>query len=108
MSSASYFVASTLKVRPIITLEDGVVKTAAKKLGAQADKFLVDMANTRDKSMPLYFGHAGCENKIREFVNKFGGALNATDDEKKTVYEIGCVVGTHAGPDCYGLLYFEK
>ncbi len=108
LSSASYFVASTLKVRPIITLEDGVVKTCAKKVGAQADKFLIDMANTRDTSMPLYFGHADCKKDILEFVNKYGDKMNATEKEKNTIYEIGCVVGTHAGPDCYGILFFEK
>ncbi len=107
LSTASYYAASVLNIKPIISLEGGKVNNIAKKRGEKAaNEFLVECANKRNKNFPIYFGHSAKESLILKFLDENANKLGI--DRKNTpIYEIGCVVGTHAGPDCYGLVYFE-
>lgn len=107
LPASSYFVASVLNIKPIISLDGGRVQNIAKKRGESANEFMVDCALKRDKSYPIYFGYSAIKSNIEKFVEKYHETLEVNP---KTVeyHEIGCVVGTHAGPGCYGMVYFVK
>ena len=106
LSTAWYIAATALKIRPIISLENGKVNNVAKKVGEKANEFMVEYANKRDKNYPIYFGHSANPKLIENFINKYSSQLGV-DPNNTAIHEIGCVVGTHAGPNCYGLVYFE-
>lgn len=106
LSTAGYIAASALKIRPIISLNGGKVNNVAKKVGEKANEYMVEYANKRDKNYPIYFGHSANPKLIETFINRYASQLEV-DPNSTPIHEIGCVVGTHAGPNCYGLVYFE-
>lgn len=105
LSAASYFAASVLNIKPIINLDGGKVNNVAKKIGEKANEYMVECANKRNKDFQIYFGHSANETIIKDFIKKYASKLGITP-ETASINEIGCVVGTHAGPNCYGMVYF--
>lgn len=105
LSAASYFAASVLNIKPIISLDGGKVNNVAKKIGEKANEYMVECANKRNKDFPIYFGHSANETIIKDFIKKYASKLGIAP-ETASINEIGCVVGTHAGPNCYGMVYF--
>lgn len=105
LSATSYFAASVLNIKPIISLDGGKVNNVAKKIGEKANEYMVECANKRNKNYPIYFGHSANETLIKNFVNKYATQLGI-DPNEASINEIGCVVGTHVGPNCYGMVYF--
>lgn len=106
LGSASYIVASALKIKPIISLDGGKVNNIAKKVGEKANEFMVELANQRDRNYPIYLGHSAEPELIKTFLEKYAKMLDI-DPLQTPIHEIGCVVGTHAGPNCYGMVYFK-
>ena len=104
LSATSYFAASVLNIKPIINLDGGKVNNIAKKIGEKANEYMVDCANKRNKDFPIYFGHSANETIIKDFIKKYASKLGI-DPENTSINEIGCVVGTHVGPNCYGMVY---
>ncbi len=105
LGAASYVAASVLNIRPIISLDGGKVNNIAKKIGEKANEFMVQCAKKRNKKYPIYFGHSANPASIENFVKKYADKLEV-DPKTISINEIGCVVGTHAGPNCYGMVYF--
>lgn len=105
LSAASYFAASVLNIKPIISLDGGKVNNVAKKIGEKANEYMVECANKRNKDFPIYFGHSANETIIKDFIKKYASKLGIAP-ETASINEIGCVVGTHVGPNCYGMVYF--
>ena len=54
LSTASYFAASVLNIKPIINLDGGKVNNVAKKIGEKANEYMVECANKRNKNFPIY------------------------------------------------------
>lgn len=108
ISGAAYFAASALNIKPIISLDGGKVNTVAKKVGERAaNQFMCDCAEKRDKDYPIYFGYSANKANAKRFITQNAERFGI-DPETTPIYDIGCVVGTHAGPNCYGLVYFSK
>ena len=105
LSATSYFAASVLNIKPIISLDGGKVNNVAKKIGEKANEYMVECANKRNRNYPIYFGHSANETLIKNFVKKYASQLEI-DPNEASINEIGCVVGTHVGPNCYGMVYF--
>ncbi len=106
LSGAAYIAASALNIKPIISLDGGKVNTVAKKVGERAaNQFMCDAAEKRNKNYPIYFGYSANKINAKRFIFQNAQKLGV-DPENTPIYDIGCVVGTHAGPNCYGLVYF--
>ena len=106
LSGAAYIAASALNIKPIISLDGGKVNTVAKKVGEKAaNQFMVDYAKKRDKDYPIYFGYSANKANAIRFISQVADQFGIAP-ETTPLYDIGCVVGTHAGPNCYGLVYF--
>lgn len=105
LSTAGYVAATVLNIHPIISLDGGKVNNIAKKMGEKANEFMVDLANQRNRNYPIYFGHSANPKLISTFLDKYAKKLDV-DPNNTPIHEIGCVVGTHAGPNCYGMVYF--
>ena len=108
LSGAAYVAATALNIKPIISLDGGKVNNVAKKIGERAaNQFMCDQAESRDRNYPIYFGYSANKANARRFIAQNAEKLGV-DAENTPIYDIGCVVGTHAGPNCYGLVYFNK
>lgn len=105
LSATSYFAATVLNIHPIINLDGGKVNNVAKKIGEKANEYMVDCANKRNREYPIYFGHSANEKLVENFVKKYSAQLEIDPNDTR-IHEIGCVVGTHVGPNCYGMVYF--
>lgn len=107
LSSTSAFVGNILGVKPIIAIKDGKVMTIAKCKGAQkAENFILDKIENMDTNHPFYVVHsdmpAGAERLEEKAKQRIG------ENQEVITAQIGCVVGSHVGPTCYGLGYFSK
>ena len=107
ISGAAAALGTVLGIKPIIALENGRVVNIAKKRGEQANLFMVDYVKNRDRKYPLYFGYSADVKNIENFVQKYHEQLDVNPNNIE-YHSIGCVVGTHAGPGAYGMVYFEK
>ena len=107
ISGAAAALGTVLGIKPIIALENGRVVNIAKKRGEQANLFMVDYVKNRDRKHPLYFGYSADVKNIENFVQKYHEQLDVNPNNIE-YHSIGCVVGTHAGPGAYGMVYFEK
>lgn len=108
ISGAVAALGTVLNMKPIIALEGGRVVNKAKKRGEQANIYMVEeVLKNRDKTYPLYFGYSAIKKNIENFVQKYKDKLEVNPD-KIEYHSIGCVVGTHAGPGAYGMVYFAK
>ena len=107
LSSTSAFVGNILGVKPIIAIKDGKVMTIAKCKGAQkAENFILDKIENMDTTHPFYVVHsdmpAGAERLEEKAKQRIG------ENQEVITAQIGCVVGSHVGPTCYGFGYFSK
>lgn len=107
LSSTSAFVGNILGVKPIIAIKDGKVMTIAKCKGAQkAENFILDKIENMDTTHPFYVVHSdmpvGAERLEEKAKQRIG------ENQEVIVAQIGCVVGSHVGPTCYGFGYFSK
>lgn len=107
LSSTSAFVGNILGVKPIIAIKDGKVLTIAKCKGAQkAENFILDKIENMDTTHPFYVVHSdmpvGAERLEEKAKQRIG------ENQEVITAQIGCVVGSHVGPTCYGFGYFSK
>ncbi len=98
-------VGSLLGIKPIISVNDGVVKNIAKAKGANAAiKQVADYMQTSsniDPARPIRYAHACNETGVALLMQKTGFGA-------QPVSVLGSVVGTHSGPGVVAIAYFEK
>lgn len=103
MSTSVAVVGSLLRVKPIITLKDGVLGLVGKGVGTKGSlagmlKQVGDDIHP-DPRLPIYYGYSGDDTLCRQFVplmeEKFG-------PHGQEIRSIGCVIGTHLGPNARG------
>ncbi|MDO4197966.1 MAG: DegV family protein [Erysipelotrichaceae bacterium] len=107
ISSVAAAFGKLASIKPIVSIEDGEMKVAAKARGVKGARETLDKlikeSGEIDYDMPLYFGYTGNDTSLLE-------AFREEYPEYKdiVVRRVGAVVGTHAGPGCYGFMYFVK
>jgi fatty acid-binding protein DegV len=87
-------------VKPIITLEDGVVETAdrPRTRGRARERLLELLIATKPERVAILHGQAP---DIEAFASELAAATGVPR-EKMTVNLIGASVGPHVGPGAYG------
>ncbi len=107
LSSTSAFFGKVLGVKPIIAIKDGKVMTIAKCNGAQkAENYILEKIENMDTSHPFFVVHSDMQegaDRLLEKAKKYIG-----EQQEVITAQIGCVVGSHVGPTCYGFGYFSK
>ena len=100
ISAARAAIGSVLSVKPIITVEDGVVDTAdrPRTRGRARERLLELIAATKPERIAVLHGQAGdVEEFARDVARKTG-----VRRERITINLIGPSVGPHVGPGAYG------
>ena len=108
LSATSAFVANILSICPIITIENGLVEVVGKARGKKAaiakiEELIKKNPISSDYSVAL--GHSNEPNALDNLKSAFRPTLKKLDTFE---CEVGCIVGTHAGPGAYGIAYILR
>lgn len=109
LSGAAAALGGLLNIKPIVALKDGAIDSVGKVRGQQAAfDFCLNTLKKQplDTDYPLSIAHADAEDFFEKFILFMNDNGYNTDNAYKG--EIGCVIGTHAGPGCVGIAYIEK
>lgn len=107
LSSSSAVIGSMLSVKPIVSIVEGKVVNIKKCMGTnQAEQFMFSQIKQVDPKHDFYYIHSDNLPAVDKLREKY--SLKLPKDQNISVCEIGCVVGSHVGPRCYGFVYFEK
>lgn len=100
ISPARAAIGSVLSVKPIITLEDGVVETAdrPRTRGRARARLLELLAATKPERVAVLHGQS---QDVEAFAAELAAATGVSR-EKMTITLIGPSVGPHVGPGAYG------
>lgn len=106
ISPARAAIGNVLSVKPIITIEDGVVETADKpRTRGKARARLLELLNTSSPEMIAVI-HGQAED-IGEFADELA-KLTKFPRDQVGIYLIGPSVGPHTGPGVYGAVILPK
>lgn len=105
LSSSAAILGGMLNIKPLVSIIDGEVKSPEKARGQiAAFASIAEKLKERvpDRNYPILFGHSNDPKLMDDFIKYISESNNIKPD---FIFEIGCVVGTHAGPGCVGLAY---
>lgn len=110
ISGASYAVGTLAHVKPIITVTpDGKVDTLGKAIGkVKGIRFICERlaASKPNMNFPIYLVYTDTrENSIRLMDNLKTQGLEIPEEN---MIHIGPVIGTHVGPDAFGIVYISE
>ena len=105
ISASTAALGTMLNISPVVAVVDGEVKSVGKVRGSQKIMaYTLDFAKEYpvDTRHCVVFGHSRCQETMEAYRDKVTAALGIRDWAWD---ELGAVIGTHAGPGCYGLAY---
>lgn len=107
LSNASGFIGNALKLKPVLTIEDGKVITVKKiRTFKKAVEHVLDLyfKETKDLNVEPFLIHAN-NPETRDYMIK---RLKENDSNLKDVFSmpLTAVVGAHAGPKTIGIGYY--
>jgi DegV family protein with EDD domain len=100
ISPARAAIGNVLSVKPIITIEDGVVETAdqPRTRGKARARLLELLSDPRPEQVWLLHGEAAGMDDFADDLSKASGFPR----DRMSVHLIGPSVGPHVGPGAYG------
>lgn len=106
LSLAAGIAVTALNIKPIVTIKNGKLAVVSKGIGYNnALKNLIKHLKNIDFSKEISIGHTNDLKRVESFVEMFKFHY---DIKVSRIDEIGSIIGTHAGPGCVGIAYFEK
>ncbi len=109
LSKSSAILGSLLKFKPIITVKDGVLAVVGKERGTNKGiAKILELIKERghiDSNYPLYFGYTAEDSKTKQLMESVKERFGIANG---SIYPVGCVVGTHAGPGACIITYVNK
>ena len=109
LSSSVAVVGTMLKVKPVLSLNNGVLSMVGKGMGIKdAIKNILKLSGEQlnaDPRLPVYFVYAAKESNCVQ--------LRTQAEEKYAIqrgesHSVGAVLGTHVGPGAAAIAYLEK
>ena len=98
-----------LGIKPLITIQDGKVAMAGKARGLPgAYVALFKKIEEMGGISPVFPALAGYTVSPREVAPIQTYLRDNLQQEDLLVRQIGCVIGTHAGPGAFGIAFFDK
>ena len=105
VSASAAALGGMLHISPVVALVEGEVKAVGKVRGREKIfSYTMDFAQHYpvDSRHCVVFGHSRCLETMESYRDKCIQALGLRDWAQD---ELGPVIGTHAGPGCYGVAY---
>ena len=112
LSSTAALAGSLLSIKPVITINEGVVEVISRARGGRkANQMLVDFIRRTggiDDTMPSCLGFTGFSDKtLTEYIDNYAGEFKDRLS-KLAVVPVGATVGTYAGPGAVAIAFFNK
>jgi len=102
-------IGEALHIKPVIVLEDTILKTMAKVRGRKAgiDKLYARIENDGiDPDFPVYFGYTSNRRIVEDFMGETEKKFHL--EGRCRLYPIGGIIGTHCGTDCIAVSYKKR
>lgn len=111
ISKAVALAGSMLSIKPVISLDDGVITVRGKARGSrQANNLLVkeiQSAGGVDFTMPLMLGYTGLDDCLLKKYMVDSASIWQGHCGELPYTLVGSVVGTHAGPGAVAVAFFQ-
>ena len=108
LNAAAAVVGGVLNLKPLISVENGEIKTLGTARGAKkAFAMLTEISgnNGVDLEKPVLLGYTGASDEsLRKYME---GATEIWGEEPKRAI-VGATIGVHAGPGVVAVAYFKK
>lgn len=110
-SSVTALLGNTLRLKPMIVVEQGAMKVAKKYRGKQSAvlvKYVQNMENALKSADPshIFITHSGCDESV---IKEISGYLENLHYFKRIhVTRAGGVISSHCGPGTLGVLYYSE
>lgn len=109
VSFAQAAIGGLLNIKPLITVEDGLVESVEKFRGRKKGiKSLSDMVNNQDQKIDynkIFVAHSyPDEEKLKEDIKE----LNLGSFKEVIHLKLGTTIGTHVGTNTIGVVYVEE
>lgn len=112
ISSAAAFAGNVLMIKPVLTIEEGVVKIIGKARGSRnSHNMLMEFVQNTggiDFDMPVCLAYSGFSDDMLKKYVEDSKILYEGNEDKLQYAEVGATIGTYAGPGAIALAYFEK
>ena len=115
ISAAAAFAGGLLSLKPVLTIEDGVVKILGKARGSRnGNNMLTEFAEKLggiDFERPFCFGYTGFSDEtlkkyIHDSARLYADKLDVDDPGKFRIAKVGATIGTYAGPGAIAVAFF--
>ena len=110
ISSTAALAGSLLNIKPVITLDEGVIKVVGKARGSrQGNNLLVQeiqKVGGVDFTKPVMLGYTGLSDALLQKYVQDSAALWEGHKETLPVSIVSSVVGTHVGPGAVAVAFF--
>ena len=112
LSSAAAFAGNVLMIKPVITIEDGIVKVIGKARGSKNSHNMltefVQKSGGIDFDKPICLAYSGFSKEMLDKYVVDSKILYEGNEDKLQYAVVGATIGTYAGPGAIALAYFEK
>lgn len=112
ISKATAFAGELLNIKPVISVEDGVVKLVGKARGSKkANNLLnelIDKKGSIDFSMPYTTLYSGLSDLMLKKYIEDEKHLWEDNTDNIPICNVGSTIGTHVGPGAIGVVFFSK
>jgi len=111
ISAAAAAIGNMLSLKPVLTIEDGVVKIlgkarGSKKSGNMLTQFVSELGGI-DFSRPVCLAYSGFDDSIlQKYVKDSADIYAGHEDALQTAY-VGATIGTYAGPGAIAVAFFS-
>ena len=112
LSRSEAVLGGLLSIKPVVAIEDGVVKVLGKARGSKnGNNLLIQQIRGTsgiDFSRPLTLGYTGLDDKLLQKYIADSAALWENHTHQLPISTIGGTIGTHVGPGAIAVAFFEK
>jgi len=107
-SRFSHMLSKLLKIRPILTMEEGKLTLSAKARGRDAAKQqLLELVRDHAPIQTVRIGHVACEDEAQRFAKELARRIGVAQ-ETIPIVETGMALATHGGPGTLGVAVIEQ
>lgn len=112
ISAATAFAGGLLNIKPVVTVKDGAVALIGKARGSKNGNNLLRKLITESKGVdftrPYCVAYSGVSDTLLQRYIRDSADLWQTTANELPVATVGCVIGTHVGPNAVAVTFFEK
>lgn len=117
ISAAAAFAGGLLSLKPVLTIEEGVVKILGKARGSRNGSNMLTEFTEKlggiDFDRPYCFGYTGFSDEmlrkyIRDSARLYEGKIDPNEIGKFRIAKVGATIGTYAGPGAIAVAFFSK